>query len=288
MDEDTSVVEADEPPLSAAGEAEDLRSGTLDGLELRYTDTGAGEPVLLVHGLGSDHTIWAVLAPLLPGSWRVVIPDLRGHGLSAKPEGPYSVELFAGDLWGLLQSLRIDRAHVIGHSLGGAVALRLALDHPGAVRSLTVISGFCGVDDRLRDLFQGLLVTAQAGGYGAFFDRALELANTPEFVAANAVMLAAAKEVMVRNASLSALVATLHACMKVDLTAQLPRVSVPTLVLAGAQDVFTGVSAAQAIADAVPGARTAVIAGAGHNVPVEKPRETYAELQRFLSACSTG
>lgn len=194
------------------------------------------------------------------------------------------MELFARDVIGLVEESGIERAHFIGHSMGGAALQRLVLDRPQMVSSLTLISSFDSVDERLRDLFDGLLQTARAGGYSAFFDRALELADTPGFLATNREAIAAARQTMLKDVSVDALEASIRACMEVELAAELGSVAVPTLAIAGEQDVFIPARYSRAIAEAVPRASMVVIAGAGHNVPVEKPQETCAEIERFLAS----
>lgn len=113
---------------------------SVSGTEIHYDQHGAGEAVLLVHGLGSSGADWAFQLPALREHYRLIVPDLRGSGLSGKPTGPYRIERFAADLWELLDHLQIQQAHLVGFSLGGAVALEMALQRPAAVPSLATIN----------------------------------------------------------------------------------------------------------------------------------------------------
>jgi len=124
----------------------------LTDVAISFETAGAGEAVLLVHGLGSSARDWERQVPVLARSYRVVTPDLRGHGRSGKPRGPYEISLFARDLAGLIRALAIAPVHLVGLSLGGFVAFQLALDYPHLVRSLVAVNSVPGFpNERLRD-----------------------------------------------------------------------------------------------------------------------------------------
>jgi pimeloyl-ACP methyl ester carboxylesterase len=110
------------------------------GLNLHYLERGVGEPVLLIHGLGSSGADWAFQMPALEGGFRVIVPDLPGSGYSDPPHDAYGIEGFAGALWALLDELDAPRANIIGFSLGGAVALEMALQRPASVPRLALIN----------------------------------------------------------------------------------------------------------------------------------------------------
>lgn len=112
----------------------------VNDINLHYESSGTGEPVLLIHGMGSSGADWAFQTPGLSTHFRTICPDLRGAGLSDKPTTPYSIELFADDLWRLLDHLGESRCRLVGFSLGGAVALEMALQRPKAVPQLVMIN----------------------------------------------------------------------------------------------------------------------------------------------------
>src|SRR5712691_820951 len=103
-----------------------------------YEEHGAGEPVLLINGLGADHSAWALQAQALEKRFRVVVFDNPGVGQTSGPRGPYTTELFGDVAAGLLRSLGVDRAHVVGASMGGLIAQQVAVRHPELVRSLVL------------------------------------------------------------------------------------------------------------------------------------------------------
>ena len=103
-----------------------------------YEEHGSGDPVLLVNGLGADHTAWALQTEYLQESFRVVVFDNPGVGQTEGPRGPYTTALFADVAVSLLGHLEIERAHVVGASMGGLIAQQIAVRHPAAVRSLAI------------------------------------------------------------------------------------------------------------------------------------------------------
>lgn len=112
----------------------------VDGVSLWVETSGSGEPLLLLHGLGSSGIDYEAIVPALAASHRVIVPDVRGHGRSDKPAGPYGVPLFAKEIAQVLERLDIKCAHVAGLSMGGMIAFQLAVDRPDLVRSLTIIN----------------------------------------------------------------------------------------------------------------------------------------------------
>lgn len=111
-----------------------------DDITLNYEEVGSGDPVLLLHGLGSSLADWELQTPALAAEHRVITVDLRGHGRSDKPKGSFSVALFARDVVGLMDALELPRAHVVGISMGGMIAFQLAVDAPDRVKSLIAIN----------------------------------------------------------------------------------------------------------------------------------------------------
>jgi pimeloyl-ACP methyl ester carboxylesterase len=127
-----------------------MPSARVRGTRIHYDIAGQGEPVLLIHGLGSSGADWAMQLLALTPHYRVVVPDLRGSGRSGKPRGPYHVRDFARDLWSLLKQLEIARAHLVGFSLGGAVALEMALERPQGADRLVMINALPNYHDTWR------------------------------------------------------------------------------------------------------------------------------------------
>ena len=111
-----------------------------NGIELFYEESGAGEPLLLIAGFACDHTNWRKLVPLLASSYRLITFDNRGVGQSSSPTTPYTIGQMAEDTIGFLDAIGLDSVHVAGHSMGGQIALELALSSPTRVKSLILLS----------------------------------------------------------------------------------------------------------------------------------------------------
>ena len=109
-------------------------------LDLYYEVAGEGRPLLFIHGLGSSSRDWEMQTPFFSARYKVVAFDVRGHGKSDKPPGPYLIEQFAADTAGLIEALGIAPAHVVGISMGGMIAFQLAVDAPDLVRSLIIVN----------------------------------------------------------------------------------------------------------------------------------------------------
>jgi len=163
---------------------------SVNNVAIHYTESGEGTPLLLLHGLGGSHEIWLPVIPELAKSHRVVAADHRGHGASAKPRGSFSIRLFVEDWVALMEALRIDRAHVLGLSMGGAIAMRLAAEHSERVRSLVLVDTWAFPHpDFLAQLRQRLEALATEG-HAAYAEAAIPQLYSPEFILANPKALA--------------------------------------------------------------------------------------------------
>lgn len=277
----------------------DTRFVSLNGHRVAYRDVGdpAAEPLLLIHGVAGSSLAWVPLFEHLSARYRVVAPDLLGHGQSDKPRADYSLGAFAVWLRDFLDALDIPAATLIGHSLGGGVALQLVYQHRQYCRRLVLVN---------------------SGGLGTDVSMSLRLLSTP---GAELLLpfVASRPAVFLGNGVLSLLTARgiestrvqehwkkysaladppgRHAFLRtlrsvVDLRGQtvcaldrLPDLvgDVPTLIVAGAQDAVIPPGHAQAAHAALPGSRLEMIDGAGHHPMLDCP-ETLAHLiDEFVS-----
>ncbi|EKQ54495.1 MAG: putative hydrolase or acyltransferase of alpha/beta superfamily [Methanobacterium sp. Maddingley MBC34] len=251
-------------------------------LNLHYLELGEGNPVMLIHGMGSDHTVWDGLIPLLKENYQVIAMDLRGHGHSSKTPGPYSMELFAEDIYLFLKSLNIEQAHFMGHSMGGVILQELAVRYPERFQSLTLISSFAYIDPPLKEILINLKKIIIEKGYKAFFDACLELTNTPEFIKENRELFSKIRDENARVCSVSSIVDTIDACLDVNIRDSIRDIRTPTLVIAGGEDVFTHTYHGIKIHESIPNSKMEIVEGGCHNLLVEKPVETYSVIKRFL------
>jgi pimeloyl-ACP methyl ester carboxylesterase len=122
-----------------------------EGCNLHYEEYGHGTPLLLVHGLGSSTLDWEEQIPALSARYRVIVPDVRGHGRSDKPRERYSIAGFSADLVALIEHLNLGPTHYVGLSMGGMIGFQLAVDQPQLLKSLTIVNSAPEVKLRSRD-----------------------------------------------------------------------------------------------------------------------------------------
>lgn len=246
---------------------------TVNGTNLHLLSAGDGEPLLFLHGAGSAAT-WSPVHDGLARHFRVLAPDHPGFGLSDSPDWLDGIDDLVYFYLDFLDQLGIDRAHVLGHSVGGWLAAELAVAHSHRLRKLVLVNAIGlhvdGIDQP--DLFA--LSPAESGVYLAYDKdaaRAYVAATTPERAA-------------VRDKGRSALARLgsnpyLH---NPKLRSRLRRVRVPTLVAWGEADPLVPLEHARAYADGIPGATLAVIPRCGHSPPGERPDELLRLVLEFL------
>ncbi len=254
-----------------------------DGGELRYSVAGAGEPVVLIHGLGLDAAMWDAQWTALQREFRAIRYDVRGFGASSIPAGPYS---HSSDLLGLIESLDARPAHVVGLSMGGRLALRFALDQPNAVNSLTLIDpaleGFPWSESWDRQMAP---VLAAAGAGDVHAARQLWLAHDLFEPARRDPQVAAALGAMVDRYSVWHWRNTDPVRRPASPAIHcLAAVACPTLVILGELDLPDFKEIAQRLAAGIPGAALHTIAGAGHMANMEAPAAVNDLLLAHLRA----
>ncbi|MFQ5943114.1 MAG: alpha/beta fold hydrolase [Anaerolineales bacterium] len=234
----------------------------------------------MLHGLGSRGEDWIFQIEALEHDYRVVTPDLRGHGSSPSTIDWPTMGDLAADVLCLLDQLGERRAHFVGLSLGGGVALQMGLDYPDRVKSLTIVNAAATLRvprNRLPSAFvrMALLLTGRRKRLGEWVaDGLFPREDQTEIREVAATRIA---ENLRRN-YLQAIVAIL----RFDLRKQVHLIQAPTLVVAGMLDDTVPISPKVALASAIPGARLEVIDGSGHATPLDAPEEFNRLLREFL------
>ena len=260
------------------------RQITVDGAELAVEVRGEGGAVLFVHGFPFDRTMWRhQLAGL--SRWKRIAPDLRGVGESSPGDREYSVGRYADDLVAVLDAVGVGQAVVCGLSMGGYVLFELLRRYPERVRAAVLCDTRPQPDSpearRNRDELAAL---AMERGPDAVAERLLPGLLAPATLADQPEVMTQCRD-MARRLSVAGMVGALRAMReRPDSTPLLGTIRVPTLVVVGAEDRTTPPPVAQAMAQAIPGARYAVILGAGHVAPLEQPLATSRVLAEFLEA----
>ncbi len=247
----------------------------VNDVDLYYEVSGSGPALLLLHGLGSSTRDWEAQVPEFCKEFKVVTFDMRGHGRSDKPSGPYSVKMFAADTADLLAALDIPSAHVVGESLGGAVAFQLAISFPEKLRSLVIVNSAPMMADR-QTAEQRVAVVRQHGmrAMGELLSQSLFPKPELESLRATFIERWAANDPEAYIQSTLSLVGW-------DVTDQLGSIRCPALVISADQDYWP-LAAKEAYTKLIPGARLVVFPDSHHALPLEKPHEFNAELLRFL------
>lgn len=253
------------------------------GVDLYYTDAGQGKPTLVfLHGGGGWSEHWQWQLPYCAAFTRVLTCDLRGHGRSATPRGRYTVETFVADLHALLTQLQIDHPILVGHSLGGSVALRYAFDFPDQVAGLAILDSGCGAALAPREGYRALVV-ARVHDFAAARATLYPYDSSPHSGRADFVhaVLAATPAPPV-----GVIHATHYGIITHNNAAAAAFITCPVLVL-GAADMAYWPSI-QSWRDYVPHARLMGIAHSGHYLMLEQPEQVNAALAQFWQDVQTG
>jgi pimeloyl-ACP methyl ester carboxylesterase len=246
-------------------------------ISINFKVEGEGEPLVMIMGFGSGMEGWHYQAPFFAKRFRVVTFDNRGVGKSDKPEGPYTTAMMAEDAVHLMDHLCIERAHVMGASMGGMIAQELAINHPERVKKLVLACTYA--QPLLRDTDGARLTGTPAERMGAVIGLAF---NKPLYrlVFGNIARLRSIPEgspLAVGIEGQSSAVAT-H-----DTLDRLGAITAPTLVIVGTGDRLIDPKASEIIAGRIPGARLVKIGGGSHTFMMEKSGEFNREVLKFLT-----
>lgn len=252
----------------------------INDIDLHYEMTGEGEPLLLIHGLGSSGRDWQPQIDYFSRHFHVVVFDIRGHGQSSRPPGPYSIGLFADDTATLIEQLLVPPVHVLGLSLGGMIAFQLAVDYPHLLKSMTVVN--VGPQVKLRSLplimkmlrrfmtirFRGMRKMGEALAWDLF--------PGAEHAAIRDIFIERWAENDKR-----AYLDTMKAIMGWSVADRIDGITTPTLVVASDLD-YTPVAFKEAFVARMPRAKLTIIQNAHHAVPIERPAIFNTVVASFL------
>lgn len=258
----------------------------VDGLRVSYTDEGQGIPLLLVHGFPLDRGVWQKQVDAFKHSYRVIAPDLRGFGESKASTGAVSMSCFAKDLYGLLQHLGCGPVILVGHSMGGYVALAFAKAYPKLLRGLVLVGTKAGADaPEVAATRRSTAERVRAHGCSLVVD-----AMAPKMLAPGNTDLAMAASVrgFMSTATTEGVIGALQGMAeRPDAAHWLGLTRVPTLVVVGAEDTIIPPGESETLARITPGAQLKVISHAGHLVAFEQPDAFNSVLKDWLGWGST-
>lgn len=260
------------------------------GVELWVEQAGDGDDVLFIAGLADEGSCWAGQAGELSQDHRVTVFDNRGVGRSTAPAGDYHIADFAADTVALMDELGIASAHVVGSSMGGAIAQELTLRHPERVRSLLLHGTWCATDEYFRETVRGWQLLARAAPSAREFFLAVNVWFVAPHIYDDGTIdeWADAAERNPHAQSIDAFCRSAEALLTHDTRARLGQVSCPVLVTVGSLDICTPSRYARELVELIPGARLHIFEGAGHMPYVEDPPVFTAVVRRFLAQQPTG
>ncbi len=252
-------------------------------IQINYELSGKkGAPVVVLsHSLACSLVMWNPQMDDLSPHFQVLRYDMRGHGHSDVTPGPYTIELLAEDVIGLLDTLNIDRVHFVGLSIGGMIGQSLALNHAKRLRSLALCDTASAVPQEAQPIWQERIKRTRAKGVESQVDETMERWFTPAFLKQNPPMVG-----LVRKQILATPVAGYLGCAeairKLNYLNRLSEIKLPTLIMVGEDDPGTPVSASQAIHERIPDSKLVILPSARHLSNVEQAEAFNAALLAFL------
>jgi aminoacrylate hydrolase len=253
------------------------------GGEIHYEEAGRGEPLIFVSGLGGVGSYWQPQVPAFSSRFRVITYDHRGTGSSDRLQRAFSIDQMTIELVALMDALRIERAHIVGWSTGGAIGQTLAIEQPQRIARLVLCSTWTHCDPWFRRLFEARREVLLRGGselYAAFFPMWV---YPPDHVNAHDAGIGEEVRQAVAGAPpVEVATGRINALLAFDRRAGLSRIKTPTLVVASENDYVIPSYHAEALALAIPGARLAMIRDGGHANTAVRPDEFNRIVLEFL------
>ncbi len=253
---------------------------SVNGIELRYLSSGAGETIIFLHGLGSCVEDWDFQVDYFSQFFHVVAVDMRGHGLSAKPRGKYTIEQMANDIAELMQKLDLKSAHCIGLSLGAMVLLQLALDRPELIKSMVIVNATPKVDRstfrKKRLIAIRFFIVRVLGLNVAGKILAKKLFPHPEQIQRRKKFL----KYWLRNRK-HAYLSVARAIINWDISDELHKINIATLVVSGEFD-YTSVEVKKKYMRCIKNARLEVVKNSGHATPADQPEYFNKIVKKFI------
>lgn len=241
-----------------------------DGCQIYYERTGIGPTVALIPGLGGDGRFWSGVASRLADRFDLIIMDHRGAGRSERPNTPYSISTIADDLLSVLDAERVEAAHLVGHSTGGAIVQSLALDAPSRARRLVISGSWDRPDARFRTLFEARAALLDAGLTGPYQMLTHVFGFDPAWMETHATDLCRAVGMAGETlAPLSVTASRVRMLLDFDRSAELARLRHETLVIGAAGDVLIPFHHAERLAASIPGAELVRLEGAHFHPSVD-------------------
>ena len=248
----------------------------VNAIELAYTRRGKGTPLVLLHGYPLDSHLWDDVAPLLEDTFDSILPDLRGFGESTTVDSPYTMDDYASDIAGLLDQLGIQKAAIVGHSMGGYVALAFARLYPERVSGLGLVSSQVLADppDRKEARYKSA-ADVSANGIGGVIET-----MAPKFTSDERLQ-SFARATMERQQPAAFIGALKAMAERPDSTSLLSSFKFPVVIIHGEADALIPIDRAREVKNAIPHAQLVELNGSGHMPMMEAKEETARALKHL-------
>jgi pimeloyl-ACP methyl ester carboxylesterase len=276
-----------------------MSTAKVGDIEMYYEEHGSGEPLVLVMGLAADSTAWMFQVPDFAKRYRTIAFDNRGVGRSSKPTGAYSIHQMADDARGLLDALAIDRAHVIGVSMGGMIAQELTLRHPERVKSLVLGCTYPEPDAETEER-RSFMVGQFGGSVSEAGEVKIDVSALNPMLFLQQMLPAVFNQSYIERElpkliqifsgalqygfSMEAILGQVAAVMSHRTTDRLHQIKVPTLVITGDSDRLVSPANSDILAREIPGAKLVKIPGGSHGFNFETPEVFNRAVLDFLAA----
>ncbi len=257
----------------------------VNGLNLFYEERGQGEPLIFLNGLSGDHLYWRGIVRFFSRDYRCIVLDNRDVGQSAYATRSYTTAELAGDVVGLLETLRLPPAHVVGLSMGGMIAQELAIARPDLVKTLALVDTLAKADEWFRGTLRAFtLIRRQVADTPAFFEAILPWWVSPRFFeqSERAAWLCWILRQTPQPQRLEGFLRQIEAMERHDALDRLHLVRCPVLILTGEDDSVSPPRYARQMKERLPQAELVLLPGIGHAPPLEEPGEFTARLAEFL------
>ena len=250
----------------------------VNGIQLAYERRGKGTPLVLLHGFPLDHHLWDEVVPLLEDTFDIILPDLRGFGESTTVDSPYSMDDYASDIAGLLDQLGIQKAAIVGHSMGGYAAMAFVRRYPERVSGLGLVSSQVLADapERKEGRYKSA-ADVEANGI-----ESVVATMTPKFTA-DEELQSYARASMERQRPAAYIGALKAMAERADSTSLLSSLNFPVVVVHGDADALIPIDRAREVKEALPQAHLVEISGAGH-MPMMEAKEKTAQALKHLAS----
>jgi 3-oxoadipate enol-lactonase len=257
----------------------------VNDIDLFYEESGEGYPLVLISGLGGGCATWQTVRNVLSRHYRVIVFDNRGAGRSSTPERTYSITQMADDLLELLKYLNIDKAHVLGGSMGGFIAQEFALMYPAMINKLVLCCTMDKFSRRNKVLFECMYDSWKDGlSIDIWFKELYCWVFSPTFFK-NEQAVEFAVQFAVEYPYKQTLIGfkgQLEACIEFNSAKRLKNIYHETLVLAGEDDILITPRESKILTDNIPNSKMAIVTDAGHNLYIEKREEFLKKIIEFL------